>query len=387
MSIQPGTLKYIKKKFLRHDTEIYDLYAKQLRLRFSLIDMLVEMKPIIGVTMGDAAGIGPEIIAKALSLKEIYEICRPIVIGDAKVMREEIKVAHVQLKINPIKRLNNARFEYGTIDVLDLNNIRIEKLEMGKPQAMAGKASVEYIEKAVEMALKGKIHAIVTAPISKEAINMAGYNYAGHTELLAHLTGTKDYAMMLTAGSLRVIHVTTHVPFSEVSKLIKKERVYRTIKLANDVMRRLGVNNPRIAVAGLNPHSGEGGLFGREEIDEIIPAIESAKSEGLNVKGPIPADTVFVRARGGEFDIVVAMYHDQGHIPIKLLGLEWDEDKKRWTSVGGVNITVGLPIIRTSVDHGTAYGKAGRKEGTANPQSLIEAIKMASELAKKSTRP
>jgi len=344
------------------------------------------MKPTIGITMGDAAGIGPEIIAKTLSLKEIYEICRPIVIGDADVMKEGIKVAHVQLKINPIKRLVDADFKHGTIDVLDLNNIRIDKLEMGEPQAMAGKASVEYIEKAVEMVLKGEIHAIVTAPISKEAINMAGYNYAGHTELLAHLTGTKDYAMMLTAGSLRVIHVTTHVPFSEVSKLIKKEKVYRTIKMAHEVMRKLGVKNPRIAVAGLNPHSGEGGLFGREEIDEIIPAIELARSEGFNVTGPIPADTVFVRARGGEFDIVVAMYHDQGHIPIKLLGLEWDENKKRWTSVGGVNITVGLPIIRTSVDHGTAYGKAGRKEGTANPQSLIEAIKMSTELVKTSMR-
>ena len=342
------------------------------------------MKPIIGITMGDAAGIGPEIIAKALSLKEIYDVCRPIVIGDVDAMREGMKVAHVQLKINSIKEISDAKFEYGTIDVLDLNNIKIDELKMGEPQAMAGRASVEYIEKAVELALKGEIHAIVTAPISKEAINMAGYKYAGHTELLAHLTGTKDYAMMLVAGSLRVIHVTTHVPFSEVSKLIKKERVYNTIKLAYNVMRRLGISNPRIAVAGLNPHSGEGGLFGREEIDEIIPAIESAKKEGLNVKGPIPADTVFVRARGGEFDIVVAMYHDQGHIPIKMLGLEWDEDEKRWASVGGVNITVGLPIIRTSVDHGTAYGKAGRKEGTANPQSLIEAIKMAVELVKTS---
>jgi len=342
------------------------------------------MKPIIGITMGDAAGIGPEIIAKALSLKEIYDVCRPVVIGDADAMREGMKVARVQLKINSIKELSDAKFEYGTMDVLDLDNIRINELEMGKPQAMAGKASVEYIEKAVELALKGEIHAITTAPISKEAINMAGYNYAGHTELLAHLTHTRDYAMMLVAGPLRVIHVTTHVPFNEVSRLIKKERVYRTIKLAHDIMRKLGVRNPRIAVAGLNPHCGEGGLFGREEIEEIIPAVESAKSEGLDVTGPIPADTVFVRAKGGEFDIVVAMYHDQGHIPIKLLGLEWDEDKKRWTSVGGVNVTVGLPIIRTSVDHGTAYGKAGRREGTANPQSLIEAIKTAVKLAETS---
>jgi len=340
------------------------------------------MRPIVGITMGDAAGIGPEIIAKALSLKEIYEVCRPVVIGDADVMKEGIKVANVHLEINPIKELSDARFKHGTIDVLDLDNIRMEDLEMGKPQAMAGKASVEYIEKAVELALRGEIHAITTAPISKEAINMAGYKYAGHTELLAHLTGTKDYAMMLTAGPLRVIHVTTHLPISEVPKMIKKERVFRTIRLAYDVMRKLGFTNPRIAVAGLNPHCGEGGLFGREEIDEIVPAVESARRKGFNVAGPLPADTVFVRARGGEFDIVVAMYHDQGHIPIKMLGLEWDESKKRWVSVGGVNVTVGLPIIRTSVDHGTAYGKAGRREGTANPQSLIEAIKMAAKLVK-----
>jgi len=219
------------------------------------------MKPIIGITMGDAAGIGPEIIAKALSLKEIYDVCRPVVIGDADAMREGMKVARVQLKINSIKELSDAKFEYGTMDVLDLDNIRINELEMGKPQAMAGKASVEYIEKAVELALKGEIHAITTAPISKEAINMAGYNYAGHTELLAHLTHTRDYAMMLVAGPLRVIHVTTHVPFNEVSRLIKKERVYRTIKLAHDIMRKLGVRNPRIAVAGLNPHCGEGGTL------------------------------------------------------------------------------------------------------------------------------
>ena len=340
------------------------------------------MKPIVGITMGDAAGIGPEIMAKALSLREIYETCRPVVIGDADVMREGIKVARVNLEINPIKELSEARFEHGIIDVLDLNNVRVKDLEVGKPQAMAGKASVEYIEKAVELALRGEIHAVATAPISKEAMNMAGYKYAGHTELLAHLTGTKDYAMMLTAGPLRVIHVTTHLPLSEVSRMIKKERVLRTIRLANRIMRKLGFSNPRIAVAGLNPHCGEGGLFGREEFEEIIPAVESARKEGLNVTGPLPADTVFIRAKGGEFDIVVAMYHDQGHIPIKMLGLEWDEAKKRWVSVGGVNITVGLPIIRTSVDHGTAYGKAGRREGTANPQSLIEAIKTAAKLVK-----
>ena len=336
------------------------------------------MKPIVGITMGDAAGIGPEIIAKALSLREIYETCRPVVIGDADVMREGIKVARVNLEINPIKELSEARFEHGIIDVLDLNNVRVKDLEAGKPQAMAGKASVEYIEKAVELALRGEIHAVATAPISKEAINMAGYKYAGHTELLAHLTGTRDYAMMLTAGPLKVIHVTTHVPLSEVSRMIKKERVLKTIRLAHQIMRKLGFSNPRIAVAGLNPHRGEGGLFGTEEIYEIKPAVEQARNEGINVEGPLPADTVFVKAKGGAYDAVVAMYHDQGHIPIKLLGLEWNEERKEWTMVSGVNITIGLPIIRTSVDHGTAFRKAGK--GTANPQSMIEAITLAAKM-------
>jgi len=340
-----------------------------------------KFKPIIGITMGDAAGIGPEIIAKALSLKEIYDVCNPVVIGDSKAMNEGIKVARVQLEVHPIKDISEALFRYGKIDILDLNNIDIDKLVMGKPQAMAGKASFEYIAKAVQMALKGEIHAIATAPISKEALNMAGYTFTGHTEILAHLTGTKDYAMMLVAGNLRVIHVTTHISLSEVPKHIKKERILTTIKLAYDALRNLGFEKPKIAVAALNPHAGEGGLFGKEEINEISPAIEMAKQLGIDVEGPIPADTVFVRAKGGEFDAVIAMYHDQGHIPVKLAGFEFDYKTKQWKAVGGVNITLGLPIIRTSVDHGTAYGKAGRREGTANPQSMIEAIKMAAQMA------
>jgi 4-hydroxythreonine-4-phosphate dehydrogenase len=343
--------------------------------------MTLRITPIIGITMGDAAGIGPEIIAKALSSERIYDICRPIVIGDANIINEGMKVAHARLKTNRIASISHAKFTYGVVDVFDLHNIELKKLKMGQPQAMCGKASVEYITKAVEMAMKGEIHAITTAPISKEAINMADYRYAGHTEILAHLTKTKDYAMMLVAGSLRVIHVTTHIPLYRVSELIKKDRLVSTIELAFSTLRGLGFKNPRIAVAGLNPHAGENGLLGREELDEIKPAIELARERGIDAVGPIPADTVFVRTRGGEFDIVVVMYHDQGHIPIKLLGFEFDEDTKKWKAVGGVNVTIGLPIIRTSVDHGTAYGKAGKKEGTANPQSLIEAIKLAAEMA------
>ena len=328
----------------------------------------LNMKPIIGITMGDASGIGPEIIAKALMIKRIYEICRPLVIGDTDVMAKAIQVANARLKINSIKNVSEGKFVHGTMDVLNLNNIRIDKLKIGQIDEMAGKAAVEYVEKTTKLALKGAIHAIVTAPINKEAVNKAGYRFTGHTELLAKLTKAKHVAMVLVAGSLRVIHVTTHVSLRKACGLIKKERVLATIKLEYKDMQSMGIEEPRIAVAGLNPHAGEGGLFGAEEINEIKPAVLTARNLGINAVGPIPPDTVFVRAKNGEFDAVVAMYHDQGHIPAKLLAFP-----------GGVNVTIGLPIIRTSVDHGTAFNIAWR--GTANPQSLIEAIKLASKMA------
>lgn len=337
------------------------------------------MKPIIGITMGDAAGIGPEIIVKALSLEEIYHLCCPVVIGDLGVMNLALKISKVGLRLNSLISVRNAEFRFGTIDVLDLKNIDLDNLRMGRVDAMAGKAAVEYIKEAVKLALKGEIHAITTAPINKEAMNKAGYNYAGHTELLAHLTNTRDYAMMLIVDNLRVVHVTTHVSLSEACKLIRKKRVFKVIKLTDHTLKIMGIEKPRISLAGLNPHGGEGGLFGVEEIEEIRPAVELARKDGIDAVGPFPADTVFVKARGGAFDAVVAMYHDQGHIPVKLLGLKWDEKEKKWTSVGGINVTIGLPLIRTSVDHGTAYGKAGK--GTANPQSMIEAIKFAAEMA------
>lgn len=337
------------------------------------------MKPIVGITMGDAAGVGPEVIAKALSIKDIYESCRPVVIGDARVMEQAVAIARVDDQINPIHDLKDARFKHGKVDVLDLENIDIQNLKMGQVDAMTGKASVEYVEKAVDLALNRKIEAIATAPINKEAMNKAGYDYAGHTELLAHLTKTKDYAMMLVKGSLRVTHVTTHVSLRKACDMIKKERIYTVIGLTYEALRSMGMREPRIAVAGLNPHCGEGGLFGFEEIGEIRPAVELAREEGIDVEGPLPADTVYVKARGGAYDAVVAMYHDQGHIPVKLLGLEWSEEHKKWSSVSGVNITLGLPLVRTSVDHGTAFGKAGK--GTANPQSMVEAIGFAAEMA------
>ncbi|MDP2899595.1 MAG: 4-hydroxythreonine-4-phosphate dehydrogenase PdxA [Candidatus Bathyarchaeota archaeon] len=339
------------------------------------------MKPIIAITMGDAAGIGPEIIAKALSLDEVYSVCRPFVVGDAGAMAMGIEVAELSLRINRVGSPSEALFKRGVIDVLSLDNIDASDLVMGRAQAMAGKASVEYVVRAAEMAMRDEVDAIVTAPLNKEAMNMAGYRYPGHTELLAEIGKTQDYAMMLLAGGLRVVHVTTHVSLRAVPDLITKDRVFKKIRVAHEAARSLGFDRPRIGVAGLNPHSGEGGLFGREEIEVISPAIDEARKAGMIVEGPVPPDTVFSKALGGVYDVVVAMYHDQGHIPVKLQGFRLDEKTGRWEDVSGVNMTVGLPFIRTSVDHGTAYGKAGRREGTANPQSLVDAIRIAAQMA------
>jgi 4-hydroxythreonine-4-phosphate dehydrogenase len=332
--------------------------------------MSLNHRPIIGITMGDAAGIGPEIVLKALSKHEIHKICRPVVIGDAKVLDRTQEVAGTSLEIRSIRHVDNSLFICGVVDVFDLSNIVSKKLKMGKPQAMAGRASYEYIIKAIDLALKREIHAISTAPISKEALGMAGYDYPGHTEILAERTRTEEFAMAFVAQSLRVILVTTHVPLRKACDLINKVSVFKTIKLANLLMQKLAVKQPRIGVAGLNPHAGEGGLFGYEDIEEIRPAVMLARKQGFNAMGPLPADTLFHRARKGEFDIVVAMYHDQGCIPIKLFGFSI-----------GVNVTVGLPIVRTSVDHGTAYRRAGLKLGTADPRSLVEAVKLACMLA------
>lgn len=339
------------------------------------------MKPLLAITMGDAAGIGPEIIAKALSLDEVYQVCRPLVVGDAVAIKMGLDVANLSLSINKVGAPEDGLYKRGIIDILSLDNINASALVMGKPQAMAGKASVESVMKAAEMAMRDEVDGIVTAPLNKEAMNMAGYKYPGHTELLAELAHTQDYAMMLLAGNLRVVHVTTHVALSQVPVLITKDRVFKKIRAAQEAARSLGFESPRIGVAGLNPHSGEGGLFGKEEIEVITPAIDEAKKAGMLVEGPVPSDTIFSKALGGVYDVIVAMYHDQGHIPVKLHGFRLDEISGKWEEVSGVNMTVGLPFIRTSVDHGTAYGKAGRREGTANPQSLVDAIKIAAKMA------
>jgi 4-hydroxythreonine-4-phosphate dehydrogenase len=336
-------------------------------------------KPLIGISVGDPAGIGPEITARALSLPEIYGLCRPLVVAEAEMVREAIQFSKLSLKTHTVSSPKEGLYQFGTIDLLDLKNVEGKSVRHKTISAEYGRASFEYVKKVIELAISKEIDATVTGPISKEAINLAGFHYSGHTEIYADLTRTKDYAMMLAHDQFRVIHVSTHVSLREACDRVKKDRVYRAIRLGYDAVKRLGVKNPKIAVAGLNPHAGEEGLFGREEIEEIEPAIRQAQKEGLNVEGPIPPDTVFSKMQGGQYDLVVVMYHDQGHIPTKLIGFQYDDRTKTWGSMSGVNITCGLPIIRVSVDHGTAFGKAG--EGRANPESMIQAIKIAAKLA------
>jgi 4-hydroxythreonine-4-phosphate dehydrogenase len=325
-------------------------------------------QPIISITMGDGAGVGPEIIIKALQDKEIYENCRPFVIGDAKILERAKQFVNSDLEIHAISSVKEAKFENGTIDCLDLDLLPID-LPVGQVSAEAGNASFQYLKKAIELANNKEIQGICTAPLNKEALHKGGHIFPGHTEILAELTNTTDFAMMLSAPKLKVIHVTTHVGIIDAVKLINPERVYTVLKLAHETLQKAGYKNPSIAVCGINPHAGENGLFGYGEEDEkVIPAVQKAQAEGMNVQGPLPADTLFFRATRGDFDIVVAMYHDQGHGPIKVLGLE-----------AGVNITVGLPIIRTSVDHGTAFDIAGK--GIADELSLKEALRQAIELA------
>lgn len=280
-----------------------------------------------------------------------------------------------ELKINKIKDVSEALFKSGMIDVLDMGLVDLDKLEIGRVSAMAGEAAFQYVIKVIDLALSGKVDATVTNAFNKEAVNLAGHHYSGHTEIYADLTGTKNYTMMLAHENVKVVHVSTHVSLREACDRVKKQRVLDVIRIADTACKSLGIEKPKIGVAGLNPHSGENGLFGQEEIDEIIPALDEAKAEGIQVDGPVPPDTIFSKARGGWYDIVVAMYHDQGHIPLKLLGFVYNQEEQKWEAVAGVNITLGLPIIRVSVDHGTAFDQAGK--GTANELSLLNAIEYA----------
>jgi len=325
-------------------------------------------RPIIAITMGDAAGVGPEIIMKALGHAELYQRCRPLVIGDAGRLREVSAIVGAGLDVQAVAGPAQARFSPGTVDCVDLGLIP-PHLPFGQLSAQCGHAAYCYIARAVDLAKQGAIDAICTAPLNKEALHAGGHIYPGHTELLAELTGTPEVSMMLVAPKLRVIHVTTHVGLIDAVARINPGLVERTIVRAHDALERAGIANPRIGVCGINPHAGEHGLFGHgEEEEKIEPAIAVLRARGWRVEGPLPADSLFFRAGRGDFDVVVAMYHDQGHGPIKVLGLE-----------AGVNITVGLPVIRTSVDHGTAFDIAGK--GVADDGSLLEALRQAIDLA------
>ncbi|MDD3253983.1 MAG: 4-hydroxythreonine-4-phosphate dehydrogenase PdxA [Lachnospiraceae bacterium] len=326
--------------------------------------------------MGDPASIGPEITIKALADKTLYDRCRPVVVGDSCMLEKAKKiVGHEELVIHPIREVSEAAFAHGTVDVVDMKLVDADTLPIGMVSREAGDAAYRYVVKDIELAMDGKVDATVTNAFNKEAVNLAGHHYSGHTEVYADKTGTKNYTMMLAHENVRVVHVSTHVSLREACDRVKKQRVLDVIRIANDACKSLGIANPKIGVAGLNPHSGEHGMFGTEEIDEIIPAIEEAKKEGILADGPVPPDTVFSKARGGWYDIVVAMYHDQGHIPLKVLGFVYNEKEQKWDAVAGVNITLGLPIIRVSVDHGTAFDQAGT--GTASELSLVNAIDYA----------
>lgn len=337
------------------------------------------VRPLLGVTMGDPGGIGPEIAVKALNVPEIYDICRPLVIGDAGVIKNALGFCKIDLAVNAVTRPEDGKYQYGTVDVYDLANMPLGQLAHKTVTAAQGRASYEYVAKAIELAMAGSIDGTVTGPINKAAINAAGFHYAGHTEIYADHTKTKDYTMMLADDGFRVSHVSTHVSLRQACERVKKERVLRVIQLTDEGLRHMGLAKPRIGVAGLNPHCGEDGLFGSEDDTEIAPAVRDAQAQGIDAQGPIPADTIFSKMKGGMYDCVVVMYHDQGHIPMKLQGFRYDDKTGAWGNLSGVNVTLGLPIVRTSVDHGTAFGKAG--EGRANPQSLLDAIKLGALLA------
>lgn len=341
--------------------------------------MSSDKRPIVAISMGDPGGIGPEICAKALEHGELHDLCRPIVVGTAEIMTDAVRFSGLTLAVKGRRRVAEAAFARGEIDVLDLANLPLAELRHKQVTAGQGRASYEYVAKVIELALAGEVDATVTGPINKAALNAAGFHFAGHTEIYAHLTQTRDYSMMLAEGGFRVAHVSTHVSLREACDRVKKERVLKVIRLADEALRRLGIERPRIGVAGLNPHCGEGGLFGVEDDQEIAPAVAAACADGISAEGPLPADTIFSKMRGGMYDLVVVNYHDQGHIPTKLVGFQYDDRTGTWGAMAGVNITLGLPIIRTSVDHGTAFGKAG--EGRATPQSMIEAVVLAARLA------
>jgi len=324
--------------------------------------------PIVAVTMGDGAGVGPEVTVAAVVDESILAECRPVIIGDAARLRAAAKSIGMSVEIRAIDDVEDAVFDTNTVNVIDLGLLP-EDLAWGELSPVAGDAAYQYIKVASELAMAGKVQAICTAPLNKEALHAAGHIYPGHTELLASLTKTEEVSMMLSSPKLRVIHVTTHLGLIDAVAKVEPGLVQRTIERGHEALIRAGIPEPKIGVAAINPHAGENGLFGYgEEAEKIAPGIEAARKNGVNAVGPLPADTLFFLAGRGDYDLVVAMYHDQGHGPIKVLGIE-----------AGVNITVGLPVIRTSVDHGTAFDIAGKN--IADSRSMVEALHQAAEMA------
>lgn len=330
--------------------------------------MAEEYRPLLAITMGDPAGIGPEIVLKALLHAEVHARARPLVVGDRQTLeRAAAWVDATALTYDVVSRPADGRYQPGTITLLDRHTSPPGGYPIGQVTAEAGQAAVDFVFTACDLAMAGNVDAVVTAPLNKAAMHLAGFNYPGHTELLTIRTGADRVSMLLVAPALRVVHISTHVSLREAIGRITRQRVEEVIDIAFEACQALGIDEPRIAVAGLNPHASEGGLFGDEEAREMMPAIAAARARGRNVSDPQPPDTVFLRASKGEWDIVVAMYHDQGHIPMKLLAFD-----------SGVNVSIGLPILRTSVDHGTAFDIAGT--GRASEASMLAAIDVAIQL-------
>jgi 4-hydroxythreonine-4-phosphate dehydrogenase len=325
-------------------------------------------RPLLAITLGDPAGIGPEVVLKALAHPDVYARSRPLVIGDQRILRRAAGALGMALDLDSVTDPVAGAYTFPRITLLDLGNADPEACPVGEEGATAGAAAVDYVFRACDLAMAGAVDAIVTAPLNKAAMHLAGYDYAGHTELLTERTGAAKVSMLLIGPNLRIVHVSTHVALAEAIDRVTPRRVDEVIQIAHDACRALGIERPRIAVAGLNPHASEGGLFGDEEARSIVPAIDAARARGLDVSDPQPPDTVFLRATKGVYDIVVAQYHDQGHIPMKLLAFD-----------SGVNVSYGLPVIRTSVDHGTAFDIAGK--GIASESSMLAAIDIAIQMA------
>ncbi len=327
--------------------------------------------PVVGITMGDPAGVGPEVIVKALSDPGIFQICRPVVLGEQGIISKAVNILESEVQVYATINIKAATYQAGRINIVNLSSLGANTLVFGRGDEGFAEAVINYVKTGARLALNGEIEAIATAPINKAVINKAGYNFSGHTELLAELTKTKDYVMMLAGNRLKVALVTTHCRLNDVAGLLDIERIYMIIEVTDRSLKEyFGLSRPKLAVASLNPHAGEGGLFGDEEERIIAPAVNRAKKAGIDAIGPLPADTLFYYASRGDYDVVICMYHDQGLIPLKLLSFQ-----------DAVNVTLGLPIIRTSVDHGTAYDIAGT--GKADETSLKNAIKLAASMAAK----